>query len=145
MGRNRSLSQPEDWGESESAACQNSTSGRKFVRNESVKATFPPRPFYGGGLRTVHTTVKTRRSQNDGKSYRDTCNNIPSGIAHLRPSGETLSHKCLDRSLFFRGFGRPESDLAREGLLLGIASSQRWRDTKEYRRSPKGMPKLQRR
>jgi len=78
-----------------------------------------------------------RRSQNDGKSYRDTCNKIPSGLAHLRPSGETLSHKCLDRSLFFRGFGRPESDLAREGLLLGIAPSRRWRDPKDCRRYPK--------
>ena len=44
-GRNRSLSQPEDWGESESVVCQNSTSGRKFVRNKSVKATCPPRPL----------------------------------------------------------------------------------------------------
>ena len=81
--------------------------------------------------------VKTRRSQNDSKSYRDTCNNIPSGLAHLRPSGETLSHKCLDRSLFFRGFDRPESDLAREGLLLGIAPSRRWRHPKDCRRYPK--------
>ena len=78
--------------------------------------------------------LKSRRSQNDGKSYRDTCNKIPSGLAHLRPSGETLSHGCIDRSLSFRGFGRPESELAREGLLLGIAPSQRWVDPKVERR-----------
>ena len=48
-------------------------------------------------------------------------NNTPSGLAHLRPSGEMLSHKCPGRSLFFRGFGLPESDLALEGLQMGIA------------------------
>ena len=46
-------------------------------------------------------------------------NKIPSGLVHLRPSGQMLLHGCLDRFWSFRGFGRPESDLAREGLLLG--------------------------
>ena len=75
-------------------------------------------------------------------------NKIPSGLAHLRPSGETLLHKCLDRSLFFRGFGRPESDLAREGYCWGSPPPEGGvtrRSTDGSRRSPKGMPKIQRR